>query len=233
MNFAVSHELAIDVQRFGETREPILQIDDFAKAPDDLVTAASQAEWEELPAGGYPGQRAPLPSAYARALLKRLDAPIRARLLPEGARLKRFECSFSMVTRAPDALTSLQRIPHIDVANPHRVAILHYLCAPAHGGTAFFRQLSTGYEQVTPETRRAYLEARKQDIGLLEPEHRFPDDSTPGYAQTHRVDAAYNRVVAYRSCSLHSGVIAAPEGLTPDPRSGRLTANFFVDYEVA
>ena len=233
--FAPNQTLTIDLLRVGASREPVLVIDDFLQAPDALVAdAAAAPDWADLPPGGYPGRRAALPGDYARAVLRRMDGPIRQKLLGgAAARLDRFECSFSLVTRAPAALTPLQRVPHIDIARPNRVAILHYLCPPRFGGTAFFRQQATGLEQVGPDSRAAYLEARARGLAALGPDHGYPGADTPGYIRTGFVEARFNRLVAYRSFTLHSGIVDDPGALSDDPAKGRLTANFFVDYAPA
>lgn len=229
--YAANPALTIDIMPLGRSREPLLQVDDFLAAPEGIVAAAARASWRDLPPGGYPGRRAGLPRDYVKAVLQRMDGPIRARLLG-GAKVKldRFDCAFSMVTQAPAALTPLQRVPHIDIANGARVAILHYLCDARFGGTAFFRQEATGLEQVGPEDKARYLEARARDLAALGPEHGYPGEDIPGYARTASVAARFNRLVAYRSFSLHSGIIDAPDRLSPDPAQGRLTVTIFADY---
>ncbi|MEX0311030.1 MAG: DUF6445 family protein [Tateyamaria sp.] len=230
-DFTISPELRIDVAPIGQSGEPMFIIDSFLTHPEDLVKAASTAEWKDLPPGGYPGRRAGLPRAYAHSVLRRLDGAIRKKLITTPAKLGKFTCSFSMVTQRPDDLHALQRVPHIDVANPYRVAILHYLCDTAFGGTAFFRQDATGFEQIGPQERPAFLQARQSDISKLTEADTYPSEDTPGYTRTGFVAAQFNRLVAYRGFTLHSGIIDQPEMLSSDPAKGRLTANFFVDYE--
>ena len=229
--FPANQDLTIQVRRIGSSREPVIVIDDFLSDPDALVAAACRAEWRDLPPGGYPGRRAALPGAYVRSVLRRLDGPIRRQLLDAPAQLDRFECSFSLVTQKPEDLTPLQRVPHIDVASDNRVAILHYVCRPEFGGTAFFRQISTGFEQVGSADRHRYLEARARDLADLSQISHYPADDTPGYLRTATFETGFNRLIAYRSFSLHSGIIDDPALLSPDPARGRLTANFFVDYK--
>ncbi|MEM9062315.1 MAG: DUF6445 family protein [Pseudomonadota bacterium] len=231
---AANPELTIEVTRLGKSGEPVIVIDNFLTDPDAIVSAAAHAsDWRDLPPGGYPGRRAALPRTYVQTLLRRMDGPIRRQLLSEQTKLDRFDCSFSMVTRAPDELTALQRVPHIDIARGTRVAVLHYLCGSGFGGTAFFRQDRTGFEQIGPAERERYLAERAEGLRRLETSHQYPDADTPGYERTGFVEARFNRVVAYRSFSLHSGIIENPEVLSADPAQGRLTANFFVDYAPA
>lgn len=231
MKFNINPNLTIDIAHIGTAQEPVLIIDDFLSDPSDLINHAAQSpDWKDLPPGGYPGRRAALPGDYVRAVLRRLDEPIRTKLIPTQAKLDSFDCAYSMVTRAPEELAQLQRIPHIDIARDNRVAILHYLCDEKFGGTAFFRQSATGLEQISPENRPQYLQARASDVQALSETDSYPNTATPGYEQIGQTTARFNRLVAYRSFTLHSGIINAPELLTEDPRNGRLTANFFVDY---
>ncbi len=235
MSFAFAPALTIDVVPVGNAREPVLVMDDALAEPGALRDAARAVQaWRAMPAGGFPGLRAGLPAAYARALLARLHGPIVARLLGgQPMKVARFECSFSMVCLPPAALTLLQRVPHIDVARPDRVAIMHFLCGPPFGGTAFYRQTSTGLEQVGPEARERYIAARTEGLALLPPGGGYPGGEIPGYVRTAQIAARFNRIIAYRSCTLHSGVIEDAALLSSDPAKGRLVTTFFVDYAPA
>ncbi len=233
MDVRANQNLTISVQPIGAAREPLLIIDDFLEDPDALVhRAIDDPNWAEVPPGGYPGARTALPRAYVQSALRRLDPILQSRIFKARRKLARFECAFSRVTRAPEALTPLQRVPHIDVASADRVAILHYLCGPPHGGTAFFRQDRTGLERVPAAHKQRYLAARQADLAALNGSQGYADDTTSGYTQIGAVDARFNRLVIYRSCLLHSGIIRpVPPSGPNDP--GRLTANFFVDYAPA
>ena len=227
--FALRDRLTIDVRRIGAAREPVLVIDDvMARAAELVCAAVATRDWQRQPAGGYPGLRAGLPRAYARALIARVDPLLRRELLPPGLALSRFECAFSLVTTPPGALHPAQRLPHVDIADPHRVALVHFLCAESFGGTAFFRQAATGLEQVDASARPRWQAARAAEMASLGAGYPGPD--TPGYDRIAEVPARFDRLVAYRSFTLHSGVIADPAALSADPARGRLTATFFLDY---
>jgi hypothetical protein len=235
MRFAFAPALTIDVVPVGNSREPVLVIDDAMEAPEALRDAARAVQpWRAMPPGGFPGLRAGLPAGYARAMLARLHGAIVARLLGGGTmKVARFECSFSMVCFPPAELGPLQRVPHIDVARPDRVAIMHFLCGPPFGGTAFYRQRATELEQIGPEARDRYIAARTEGLALLPPGGGYPGSDIPGYVRTAEIAARFNRVIAYRSCTLHSGVIEDAALLSPDPAKGRLVTTFFVDYAPA
>jgi len=120
-------------------------------------------------------------------------------------------------------------VPHIDIAEADRFAILHYLCDPPFGGTAFYRQDATALEQITRTDWTAYCAARDASLAV-HGARGYPSDATPGYTVTAQIPARMNRIVVYRSNTLHSGII--PAGIThpADARRGRLTGNLFAIY---
>ena len=46
----------------------------------------------------------------------------------------------------------------------------------------------------------------------------------------HRIDYRPNRLVVYPGCLLHSGLVNPVIDVDSNPRTGRLTANIFVDF---
>ena len=216
----------------GRSGEPVIVIDGVMADPSGLIEEAALAAYAPAdgPHGGYPGLRAPLPADYVEPLLRLMDPLIRGAFRLPGIRFARAESAFSMVTRRPDTLHPLQRLPHVDTSSPFRFALLHFLCGRPYGGTAFFRQDSTGLEQVPPASSAAYLAARRDLLAELGPKGGYPGRDTPGYTCTAAFAARMDRLLIYRSFSLHSGIIAPEVPLPADPRSGRLTANIFADY---
>ncbi|MFL6844357.1 MAG: DUF6445 family protein [Allosphingosinicella sp.] len=222
----------IRIVRIGRSGEPVAVVDDALIEPDRAIDLAASLSFSPADEGrgGFPGIRAEAPRAFATALID-VALPLIERvfgLAPSA--LSGFDASFSIVTADPAALHPMQRIPHIDTRDPGRLAILAYLGRPAIGGTAFFRQDSTGLEQVGPERFDDYYAARRRDLERLGPEPAYPGRETPGYTETAHFEARFNRLLIYRSCSLHSGVIPFDRRLSADPREGRLTANIFVDF---
>jgi len=139
------------------------------------------------------------------------------------------ECNFSIVTTPPEALTPLQRLPHFDAADPGRIAVLHYLCGPSAGGTAFYRHRTTGFETVSLSRMEDYAERLDADLARHgDPKAEYLRGDTALFEQTYRVGAAFNRLVIYRGWTLHSGTVPAGLALSGDPRAGRLTVNTFL-----
>lgn len=225
----------IRVMPIGRSAEPVVVVDDALTDPEKAVGAAAALAFAPADEGrgGFPGIRAKAPFRFASALARGAMPLIESVFGLAGNAMSAFDASFSIVTAAPQTLHPMQRIPHIDTRDPRRVAILLYLGRSGIGGTAFFRQDSTGLEQVGPEQFDAYGAARRADLARLTTADGYPDRSTPGYTETAHFEGRFNRLLIYRSCSLHSGILPAGSELSADPRRGRLTANIFVDFTAA
>ena len=104
--------------------------------------------------------------------------------------------------------------------------MLHYLCEPMHGGTAFYRHRATGFETITRERLAAYMDSLQRELETNGPPPQYLTGSDSRFEQIEAVEARFNRVLLYRSQVLHSGSVNAA-ALSDDPRHGRLTANAF------
>lgn len=230
--FAPGKALRIKIVPVGRTGEPVISVENVLRDPAQLIAWAAESG-RFSPAdgarGGFPGLRAETPADYAGPLLAALDPLIRRTFGLAGPGPRLIGSAFSILTGSPRHLHPMQRLPHIDTHRPGRIALLHYLCDPPYDGTAFFRQEATGIEQVTGENHGRFRAARRRELAA-EPPLGYPDRATPGYLQTASFAARLNRLLIYRSCSLHSGLAARGVPLPPDPRTGRLTANIFLDY---
>ena len=215
------------IGRIGHEREPIVIIDDFSSDPASLLEQAAALSYSQL-GPHYPGVRSPARPAY---LAERMDVLQKVLAdvfgLARGADL--VECNYSIVTTPPGALTPLQRLPHFDSTEPENIAVLHYMCAPSQGGTAFYRHRATGFETVSPSRLEDYTSVLEEEMdrrGI--PDAGYMRDDTALFEQTYRIEAAFNRLVIYRGWSLHSAAIPPDLAFSPDPRTGRLTINTFL-----
>ena len=221
------------VEALGDEREPLLLIDNAVERPQDLVAVAAEDAAFDTPAAGenfYPGRLAPAPLPYVSALVRALDPLIRDGYGLSNVRLGRASCNCALANLPPERLTRAQRIPLVDTVDPLQFAILHYLCGPAFGGTAFYRHRQTGFETLTPERLQPYQAALDEELANAPPPPAYIAGDTAQFERTRLVDAAFNRVVVYRSRLLHSGWIPDATALSADPRRGRLTANIFLTY---
>lgn len=227
-SFPLARSSRLTASFVGDEGEPVLQTDAALQTPGALVELAASSVFTPAhgPTGGYPGLRASLPGDYIRALVEALAGPLSDVFSLGRIRPVKAEGAFSLVTLPSDALSVVQRAPHVDSTHPHQFAILHYLCDETFGGTTFFRHRATGFETITDDRLATYKAKRAtEDVAA-----GYVDDGAPWFDRTGRTAAAFNRLVAYRSCMLHSGHVPSPELLSPDPRRGRLTANVFVTF---
>lgn len=235
-DFALNSRLSVSLERIGREREPVLIVEEVLQAPESLVDyAATEVAFAPAwgPKGGYPGLRAPAPLNYVEKLVRSLSPVMEKAFGLAGVALSRAECNLSLVTLPPEALAPPQRIPHFDTTDPLQFALLHYLCPPRFGGTAFYRHRATGHESLTAGRAPAFDAVRRRELAELEGEAAYITGHSPHYEQIAAVGARYNRLIVYRSRLLHSGQIGAPEALSEDPRQGRLTANIFLNYRQA
>jgi hypothetical protein len=231
LDFSLNPRPRAQLSHLGREGEPLLCLDGLMRDARQLADyAVQQGGFAPVhgPAGGYPGVRAPAPLDYVGAVVRALDPVLRDAFGLQGVRLGRAECNFSLVTLGAAELVPSQRVPHIDTTDPLQFAFLHYLCGPEQGGTAFYRHRATGFEAITPER-----EAEYQAIRATEPDPApgYIAGDTPEFEQIAAIDAAFDRLLVYRSRQLHSGLV--PGKLSVDPRHGRLTANIFVTYRPA
>ena len=231
-SFAVRMPPDIRSVQVGEHR--VVVIDNFLDDPQPLVDAACEAAFKPCPGAeerrGYPGVRAPAPTAYSESLTALLDPLIKVNFgVPEALPVKKTPCMFSLTTVAPHELGPLQRVPHFDASTPHYMAVLLYLCDDRHGGTAFYRHRATGLQQIMAENRERYGAAIYDQVDRHPAPLRYFDDSDEHFELLGVMPARFNRLVVYRGSLLHSAIVN-PQRLGSDPRTGRLTVNTFYDF---
>ncbi|HXH15956.1 MAG TPA: DUF6445 family protein [Sphingomonas sp.] len=227
-SFALAQRSRLTATSVGSEGEAVLQTAAALQHPEQLVDLAASSGFAPAysAAGGYPGLRASLPGAYIRAIVEALSGPLSDAFSLGRIRPIKAEGAFSLVTLPTGSLSASQRAPHADSTNPLQFAILHYPCDATFGGTTFFQHRATAFETLSEQRLPAYK--AKRDIEGTAP--GYVDDGAPWFEQTARVAAGFNKLVAYRSCLLHSGYVPDPALLSPDPRLGRLTANVFVTF---
>lgn len=231
MRFEPSPNAEIKVAHIGEENVPVIVIDGLLKTPDELVQyAALHGDFDEVSDNLYPGVRAPMPLVYVDGAVRALDPLIREAFRLNAAKLAKAECYFSMVTTKPDDLHPLQMVPHIDTTDALHFAVVHFLCGPDFGGTAFYRQNATGFESITPDRELNWAEARDEASAYAKQRRGYVTSASPDYHQTALFAAQYDRLILYRSNQLHSGYIPDDMLFSADPQRGRLTANFFIGY---
>ena len=214
------------VETVGQEGTKIIRVADVFKAPEEIVEAAATQSYAHINPH-YPGIRAEVDSGLLGALCEAVSQLVAAHL-GQPKRTWIGQAWYSIVTHDPAQLTPIQRLPHFDGFDENQLAIMIYLNHTAHGGTAFYRQKTTGYERIT-EGRfsefRAQLERGMRASGL--PPARYITDGAPHYEKIADFGATFNSLILYPGMLLHSGVIDNELPLPSDPKTGRLTLNGF------
>ncbi|WP_052481196.1 DUF6445 family protein [Gilvimarinus agarilyticus] len=228
---SANHRAHIECRHIGRERYPLLVIDDFLTAPEQLVELASRAEFKPTQ-GLFPGHRAPVPRAYTDALEHALPPLLADVFGTRPGDIKRVESSYSLVTQPPTSLKPLQRIPHFDSRDTRELASIYFLCnrlSKRYGGTGFYRHRRTGFESITDERFSRYMAALEQDAqqaGL--PAADYIRGDTAAFEKIAEVPARYNRLVIYPCTVLHSGLIGADFDYSQNPTQARLSINSFL-----
>ena len=219
------------IQEIGRERNKVLVVDDFMDEPHLLIAqAVAMAPFPQERETYYPGLRRMITPAdidtdrHVNESLEAL-APLIGQVFGVTA-FEVTEACFSLVTKAPEALSQAQRIPHYDSTNGNFLAVLHYLSPTPQGGTSFYRHRATGFERITPERESAYALTRSRE-NLDRPPAYFAD-SDGDFERIARFEARYNRLLIYRGSLLHSGDIPEDFSFSADPATGRLTCNLFL-----
>jgi hypothetical protein len=87
-------------------------------------------------------------------------------------------------------------------------------------------------ESFDESRQAAYLQAlARETSGPEGPGAAYINGDTALFEQIARQDGVYNRMLVYRRNSLHSGCIGKDFVPDPNPLSGRLSINSFIDLE--
>ena len=219
------------VQKFSIGREgaPLIVIDNLVADAEQLVQLAGQMPFTD---GGrfYPGIRAIAPVEYQRFFLRCVSEVFIQQLQLKISGVRLGLCHYSIVTTPANELEPPQRIPHIDSVQNSGFAAVHYLFKGALGGTAFYRHRQTGFEYIDEDRQQQYFQ-------VIEEESRDPKFPTAGYINGdtsffERIAAhegIFNRVLIYKKNSLHSGSIEETFIPDPNPLTGRLSINSFIE----
>jgi hypothetical protein len=222
-------DIAIQRLTIGAERAPLLLIDNLVADADQLVELAARKMYGD-DATHFPGIRAKAPLSYQQFVLERLRGLFGEVFGLRAEALKFTSCHFSLVTRPPEKLSHLQCIPHFDSAFGWELAFIHYLFKRDHGGTAFYRHRHTGFEVITEAREAEYFRrVAVEKTGPDRPPRRYIDASTALYEQVRSEAGVFNRMLVYRRNSLHCGTFVLPQAIDPNPRTGRLSLNGFIE----
>jgi hypothetical protein len=185
---------------------PITIIDDFYRDPISLVDKAGDiSSFEQYKKDFYPGVKKTVDnSQYTIGFQQYADA-----LFQSCGGIGELQCStYAIANRTATDLLPIQRIPHYDTSDRQQFALVHYLCAPTWGGTAFYRHRSTNIERVDGQNELAFQQALGREAtthGL--PPAEYVNGDTTLFEKIGMVEARFNRAIIYPASLLHSGAI--------------------------
>jgi hypothetical protein len=229
MHLSLHPDIRIQKLTFGAENAPLLVIDNVVANADELVADAASKVFTE-PSRFYPGIRAKAPLSYQQLLVESLRNVLLECLEAHGGSLRFSMCHYSLITTPAAKLMAPQRIPHVDSLAKQGLASIHYLFRKDLGGTAFYRHRKTGFESIDEARNEPYFRC-------LQSEHMGPDTPAAGYIngdtalyqQVAKQEGVFNRMLIYRRNSLHSGCIDTAFVPDPNPTTGRLSINSFID----
>ncbi|HEX5055884.1 MAG TPA: DUF6445 family protein [Gammaproteobacteria bacterium] len=229
MQLELHPDVRLQKLTIGREKAPLIVIDNFIARPEQLLEVAGKLDF--APAGRlFPGIRAQAPKPYMEFMFGSLRNLLLDYFQLNGTRLAFSLCHYSIVTTTPEKLELLQRIPHIDSTDGNGLATIHYLFSKNLGGTAFYRHRATGFEYVDRSRHKQYfgtLEKESGDPGF--PGCDYINGDTPFFERIAAQEGVFNRILIYRRNSLHSGSIDAAFVPDPNPLTGRLSINSFID----
>jgi len=229
MHLELSPDVRIQEFSVGNEKAPLLVIDNFVSQPDELIKSASSKFFTNT-GRFFPGIRARVPLSYRKLILDRLHAEISEFFQLDGRSMQFPMAHYSLVTTPPENLETVQRIPHVDSVRGNGLASVHYLFRENYGGTAFYRHRKTGFEYVDESRQAVYFKALQDEMnGPNAPGPGYINGDTPLFDQVAKQDGVFNRILFYRRNSLHSGCIDKDFVPDPNPLTGRLSINCFLD----
>jgi hypothetical protein len=219
--------------RFGNSQSPVVVVDDFCgDVPSIAGLADALAPFPRIRGNYYPGVRRVITEADTEAYSYVLESCRHAAPFIGGAfgveAFDLVEASFSVVTLRPGELQPVQRAPHFDSTDPNYFALLHYLRVPEGSGTAFYCHRATGTERVTEANVDGFVSIARAEAATLPADSGYMRGPDEFYEQIGAIEAVADRLLIYPGGLLHSGIIPKDMCFSPNPREGRLTANFFL-----
>jgi hypothetical protein len=222
-----------DIRVVGNEQTPVIVIDDPIVSTDMLRQAAIEDGGFHLDRQSfYPGVRTILPDGYVDTVLPLLLPLLREVYeIPGAFEHQVIQRLFSLIATPPEELGILQRVPHIDAMNPWYFATVHHLNPGPYCGTGIFRHRPTGFERLTSSRYQDFVaaaEAHMKANGV--PPAKYIDSSTDHFELIETLEYRQNRMLIYPGNLLHSGLVQPERDIGWDPRTGRLTANLFIDF---
>ncbi|MEZ9540086.1 DUF6445 family protein [Shewanella sp. 10N.286.51.B8] len=226
--FSINADIKPRIEYIGNSKIPIVIIDDYVAdievVRDQIITASQFIQDKHTQ---YPGIRSAMSKADVVAYLKPLMQALYSIFnLPKHLTPSPCDNYYSLLTTAEADLSLIQTIPHFDTYHPNLIACIHYLSCHQHGGTAFFRHRSSGYEFINEARLAEYQTTLNtlQHSGYCTEEH-------PDFECYKVIPYQQNRLIIFPGQLLHSSLVKPAFDINDNPITGRLTANLFVKFK--
>lgn len=177
----------------------------------------------------YPGTYLPVPVRVSEALQTFFLKHIR--VMFDARRLLHMHSRLAMVTVPPQQLRPCQWFCHSDnfglaPTQSIQASVLYLFKDDRLGGTSFYEPTRSPQltQQLFAHSTTLSPPAFTARYGIQPGYMRASNDY---FRQLGSVPARWNRMIFYDASMLHTGQIDAPERLSADPASGRLTYNGF------
>jgi hypothetical protein len=216
------------IEHVGNEKQPVLIVDNYMHNAEGLISYCENNMSFAKADTFYPGTRMLGPKFYGGMMMHYLGEIIFKTFDLKKENIRGGNSLYSMVLTPPAELKVIQCLPHCDSVNTMDLACVHYLCDSRHGGTSLYRHKATGYEYVNEARKDSYLDTLNKEIDEQGAPRAYMNGSNHLFDQIASYDAAFNRLVMYRSTSLHSGNIGPDFSFEPHTRRGRLTLNTFI-----
>ena len=234
IEFELNPQAKPQVLLVGQEHTPVIIIDDVCLNTKPIQEfAIKHCSFSVNSNSFYPGIRDLLPKDYVIKLLTSFYRNLyQIYNIPSKLTLTPKDTFFSLLNTPEHELQFLQRLPHFDTSRPFYFAVLHYLNEGPHGNTALFRHKPTQYERITDQRVDAYLASAEDFINKHgEPESKYFDGSGEHFEKIYEVEYKPNRLVIYPGNILHSIMVNVENDIDGNPKTGRLTANIFIEFE--
>lgn len=230
--YELCEDANIECYRVGDEQQEVLLVDNYLTGASHLKELAIQ-QGNFAPADSfYPGVRMQVPQEYTLALVKNLGFFMEKFFHLEVRQIKNAVTKFSIITKPPQDLDLLQRIPHFDSPSRKGLAVVHYLQSLPNMGTSLYRHRETQFEYVDEQRYPKYIASIEEKFPSVDKYPRgYINGSTDEFEEIASFDALFNRLIMYRGTSLHSGKIGKDYNFDPNPATGRLTLTSFFEFK--
>lgn len=229
--FVIDDSARPEIKLVGLEMTPVVVVDDVCGNFVQLQKAARSRVYSPVKNSFYPGIRASFADIDLSSLEARLSPLLRQiHHIPNELTPQWKHNCFSLITVPEERLHPLQCLPHFDAPNPYHFAALLYLADTIHGGTGLFRHIDSGFETISEQRCEPYFASATSYIETENFKPGYIKASNRHFELIYEVPYKANRLVVYPGNILHSTLVQPDTDIDANPKTGRLTANLFLEF---